>query len=202
MVLYGASGHAKVVIEALIASGISISGVYDDNESIKNILDIAVLGKYRPEVLPEQPRIITVGSNITRKKIVQRLDCRFGKAIHPRASISPTVLVGDGSVVMDGVVINADSKIGRHVILNTSCSIDHDSFLEDFVHISPGATLCGGVRVGEGTQVGAGTTVIQNITIGKWVTIGAGSVVIENLPDFAVAVGVPARVIKFNEQYV
>lgn len=199
MVLYGASGHAKVVIETLLASGISIAGIYDDNESIMSILAIDVLGKYTPEVFPDQPRIITIGSNSTRKKIVQRLSCRFGKAIHPKASISPTSVIGDGTVIMGGVVINADSIIGEHTIVNTSCSIDHDSVLDDFVHISPGAILCGGVRVGEGTHVGAGSTIIQNIKVGKWVTIGAGSVVVDDVPDFAVVLGVPARIIRFNE---
>ena len=84
-------------------------------------------------------------------------------------------------------------------IINTSCSIDHDCTLEDYVHVSPNATLCGTILVGEGTHIGAGATIIPNISIGKWVTIGAGAVIIENVPDHAVVVGNPGRIIKYND---
>jgi acetyltransferase-like isoleucine patch superfamily enzyme len=84
------------------------------------------------------------------------------------------------------------------VSIDTAASIDRDNFIGDFAHVSPHATLCGHVSVGEGTHVGAGATVIQNIQIGKWCSIGAGSVVIRDIPDYATAVGNPARVIKIE----
>jgi len=52
----------------------------------------------------------------------------------------------------------------------------------------------------EGPHVGAGAVVIPNIIIGKWVTIGAGAVIIKDIPDFAVVVGNPGRVIKINSE--
>jgi acetyltransferase EpsM len=55
------------------------------------------------------------------------------------------------------------------------------------------------VKVGEGTHIGIGSSVIQGITIGKWVTIGAGAVIIRDIPDFAVVVGNPGKIIKYNE---
>ena len=58
--------------------------------------------------------------------------------------------------------------------------------------------MAGNVAVGEGTQIGIGAAVIQGVTIGKWATIGAGAVIIEDVPDFAVVVGNPGRVIKMN----
>jgi acetyltransferase-like isoleucine patch superfamily enzyme len=70
--------------------------------------------------------------------------------------------------------------------------------VEDYVHIAPRVVLCGNVQIGTGTLVGAGATVIPGKKIGRWVTIGAGSVVTRDIPDYAVAVGHPARVIKFN----
>lgn len=199
MILYGASGHAKVVIESITASGEKIVAIFDDNEAIKKILTYNVLGKYDDQTFPDQQLIISVGANSTRKKIAQRLKCKFGKSIHPSAWISPTAILEEGTVVMGGAVLNADVRVGKHVIVNTSCSIDHDSQVDDFVHVSPGATLCGGVTVGEGTHIGAGATVIQNIRIGKWVIIGAGSVVVDDIPDYAVVRGVPGRIIKIQE---
>ena len=96
---------------------------------------------------------------------------------------------------MPGVVINARATIGKQVILNTGCSIDHDCFLEDFVHISPGVALAGNVRVGEGTHIGIGAVVIPGVKIGKWCTIGAGTVVLKDVPDGAMVVGNPGRMI-------
>jgi acetyltransferase EpsM len=78
--------------------------------------------------------------------------------------------------------------------------VDHDCVVGDYTHVSPNATLCGDVHLGEGTHFGAGATAIQGVRIGKWCTIGAGAVVISDIPDYATAVGCPARVIKINEQ--
>ena len=99
-------------------------------------------------------------------------------------------------------IINPSVSIGKHCIINSGTIIEHDCKIEDFVHICPGASLAGGVEVGEGSMVGIGSTVIQGIKIGKWATIGAGTVIVEDVPDFAVVVGVPGKIIKYleNEQ--
>jgi acetyltransferase EpsM len=100
---------------------------------------------------------------------------------------------------MANVSVNVHTTIGRHVILNTNCCVDHDCVLEDFVHISPHASLAGNVQVGEGTQIGIGASIKQNIRIGKWVMIGAGAVIIRDVPDYSVVVGNPGRIIKTNQ---
>jgi acetyltransferase EpsM len=97
---------------------------------------------------------------------------------------------------MPGVTVNSSTTIGAHCILNTNSSIDHDCILDNYVHISPNATLCGGISIGEGTHIGAGAVVIPGIKIGKWCTIGAGSVIINNIPDYSTVVGNPGKIIK------
>lgn len=196
MVVYGASGHAKVVIELMEVNNIGYIVIWDDT-------DKPAIWQYnvkRPslEDLAEDARmVIGIGNNSTRKTIAERYDgkARYAAVIHPGALISKRVQVGDGTVVMAGTVINTDTRIGQHCIINTSASIDHDCDLADYVHISPNATLCGNVSVGEGTHVGAGSVVIQGIRIGKWSTIGAGAVVIKDVPDYATVVGNPGRLI-------
>ena len=199
MVFYGASGHATVVVEAWISSGGKVTAIFDDNEKIKELLHFHVDGKYDHSKYPNELVFLSIGSNSVRKRLATRLQRSFGKIIHPDTSISPSASLEEGSVVMAQVALNAQSKIGKHVILNTSSSIDHECAIDDFVHISPGVTLCGGVRVGEGTHLGAGSTVIQNITIGRWAVIGAGSLILENVPDYAVVVGVPGKVVRYQE---
>jgi acetyltransferase EpsM len=196
MVFYGASGHAAVVIEAWISSGGIVTAILDDNEGIKTLLDFAVEGKFYPAKYTGY-YILSIGSNEIRKKLAGTVKGPFGKVVHSFSNLSASSTLEEGTVVMAGVVVNAHAKIGKHVILNTSCSIDHDCRVGDYAHVSPGATLCGGVTVGEGTHIGAGATVIQNITIGKWVIIGAGSVVVDNIPDYALVMGVPGRVIRY-----
>ena len=195
MFLYGASGHAKVIIDILGSAGIRVSGLFDDNPAIKELYGRKVLGKYAGQAL-DALLIISIGDNAIRAKIAQSLQLDFGKAIHSKSIVSPSASIAAGTVVMQGAVVQADAFVGKHVILNTRASVDHDCAIGDYSHISPGAVLCGGVEVGEGSHIGAGAVVIPGVTIGKWCRIGAGAVVIRDVPDHCTAVGNPARVIK------
>jgi acetyltransferase EpsM len=197
MVVYGASGHAKVVIELLEVNNIDYIVIWDDTD--KPAVWQYVVKKPAPNDLEMDARmVIGIGNNNTRKNIAERYigKARFTAVVHPHTIISPRTQIGEGTVIMAGAVINTDTHIGQHCIINTCASIDHDCEIEDYVHISPNTTLCGNVTVGEGTHVGAGSVVIQGIRIGKWSTIGAGSVVIRDVPDYATVVGNPGRIIK------
>lgn len=198
MYLLGASGHAKVIIDSLKASGKKISGLFDDNPEVKVLLGYNVFGPFDPIRLGDEELIISVGLNHIRKKIVENLpgNIRYGNAIHPSAIISEHASLGEGTVVMQGAVIQSSVSIGKHCIINTTASVDHDCLLEDYVHISPNATLCGAVSVGEGSQVGAGAVVIPGIKIGKWSLVAAGAVVMKDVPDNVLVLGNPARVVK------
>lgn len=201
MVFYGAGGHGKVIIEAFVSSGGKVTGIMDDNDQIKTILGYPVSGKYKPMKFSNATFIVSIGNNFVRKRIAESLTERFGTVIHPNAIISPSVVLGEGTVVMGGVIINTSSKTGKHVILNTASVVDHDCIIESFVHVSPNATICGGIHIGEGTHIGAGATVLQNIKIGKWAVIGAGAAVTSDVPDYALVVGVPGKVKKYNHPH-
>ena len=196
MYLYGASGHARVIIEILEKNGVKIHGLFDDNFAIKNLLDYPVLGPPGADNSVEEEVIVSIGTNAIRREIVRNHRFNYGKAIHQNAEISIRSTIGEGSVVIGKAIINIGSKIGKHCIINTSASVDHDCIIEDFVHISPNATLCGEVTVREGTHIGGGAVIIPGVTVGKWAVVGAGSVIIRDVPDFATVVGNPGRVIK------
>jgi sugar O-acyltransferase (sialic acid O-acetyltransferase NeuD family) len=200
IILYGASGHCKVIIDILQRNNQKIDAIIDDNPDCNVILGLDVI---RPESLDfsnDFQMILSIGNNKIRKKIANNLkQTQFATAIHPQAILSGYASVNAGTVVMGGAVINAGVSIGRHTIVNTGSVIEHDCVIGDFAHISPNASLAGGVTVGEGTQVGIGACVIQNVKIGNWALIGAGAVVINDVPDYAVVVGNPARIIKINE---
>lgn len=198
MYLYGASGHAKVIIDILNSKGIEILGLFDDNPNIKSLLNYTVFGNFSQSTLKNSSLIITIGINATRQKIVSSLpsDIDYGVAIDTSALMSVYARIGCGTVVMQGAVIQSSTVIGRHCIINTQASVDHDCVIEDYVHISPNSCLCGGVSIGEGTQVGAGSIIIPGIKVGKWSLIAAGSVVMKNIPDNVLVLGNPAHVIK------
>lgn len=196
--LFGGSGHAKVIADCIIANDGVVAGIFDDNPYISGYEKIPFLGQYTIE-RHTFPLIVAIGDNMIRKKIVSKVNKLFGTVIHPSACISSTVDLGEGSVFFHNAILQSDCVIGKHVIINSGASVDHECSLKDFVHISPQATLCGNVKVGEGTQIGAGATVVPGVTIGAWATIGAGAVIIRDIPDYAIVVGNPGRIIRYDK---
>ncbi len=197
--LYGAGGHSMVIAELLEVSGMQITGFYDEMTYKNEVFGYPVLKSAKELNTHNDVRwIICVGNNKARKAITEKQAFLYGRAIHPTAQISKRSSIGEGTVIMAGVVVNSSAAIGKHVILNTNASIDHECILEDYVHVSPGASLAGNVVVGEGTHIGTGASVIPGVKIGKWCTIGAGAAIIKDVPDFATVVGVPGRVIKLG----
>lgn len=192
--LYGASGHAKVVIEIAENLGLEVGGLVDADPAIKTLLDYPVADRFESE---KSNWIVSIGNNKIRKRIAKAsIDKDYCTLVHLNTSVSKRTGLGRGTVVMAGVSINSGVQIGEHCILNTNASIDHDCVIHDFVHISPNVALAGDVTVGEGTHIGIGACVIQGVKIGSWCTIGAGAVIIKDVPDGVTVVGNPGRIIK------
>lgn len=194
IVIIGNGGHSKVVADILSCMGHSIYGYYDDNGS-------ADLGKISDFIYdPSLKYICAIGDIFARKTIVSKLAIPTDSwitAIHPSAIISNAASIGVGSVICAGAIIQAGSIVGDHVIINTNASVDHDCVIADFCHIAPGSTLCGNVRIGETTFIGARGTVVNNIDIGEASLIGAGSLVIKNIPPHVKAYGSPCKIISY-----
>lgn len=200
MLIYGASGHAKVVVDCLKSMNERILAVFDDDRSKNLFLEYVVINDYARDIYPNEPVIIAIGDNKTRKKLSEeKITHSFGRARHVSSVVEHHVDIGDGTVIFHQSVIQAGAEIGRQVIINTSASVDHDCRIGDYVHIAPHVTLCGDVWVGEGTLVGAGSVVVPGIRIGKWCVIGAGSVIRKDIPDFSLVAGNPGKIIRSNK---
>lgn len=199
MILYGASGHAKVILEMLLLNGVKVDYIIDDNPNHCEILGIKVYKTNIRNLDISKNVVISIGDNKIRKKISEKYHLSYVTAIHPKSVISKFTKIGIGTVIMANATINSDVCIGKHCILNTACVVEHDCIIGDFSHISPNASLAGNVHVGVGTQIGIGASIIQGINIGKWCLIGAGSVVLNDIPDFSIVVGNPGRVIKASK---
>jgi sugar O-acyltransferase (sialic acid O-acetyltransferase NeuD family) len=195
MIIFGASGHGKVIASIV---GKNIPCFFDDDETIKEFINIQVL-PYNASFMINELLVVAIGDNKIRKKVVSRIEHNFGIVQHTSALVDDNVLIDIGTQIIHGSIIQTGCSIGKHTILNTSASIDHDCIIGDFCHIAPRVTICGNVRVGEGTLIGAGATIIPGVNIGKWTIIGAGTVVIQDVPDYATVVGNPGKKIKINE---
>ena len=201
--VYGASGHAKVVIDSLeCQDAYQIVFVVDDDPRLKgrNFHGYSVIGG-RDDLITAAPRegvtagVVAIGSNSAREAVAKWLAAHgftFISVVHPAATIARDVRIGSGSVIMPGAILNSDTSIDEHVIINTGATIDHDCRVFPFAHIAPGCHLCGGVTVGRNSFVGAGVTVIPSRSIGDNVIVGAGSTVIHDLRDGVMAMGTPA----------
>lgn len=211
IVIIGSGGHAKVIADILLKrkevlkEELDIVGFLDDNFQnleYREIFNIPILGSL--ELIEEFKNkdyeyIIAIGNNLTRKKIAEKYsNLIYYIAIHPTAVIGNMVTIEEGTVVMANAVVNSYSKIGKHCILNTSCVIEHDNEIKDYVHISPNVTLCGGVVIKEKSWIGAGSSIKQGMIVGKNVVVGAGTVVIKDVENNVTAVGNPARIVKRN----
>lgn len=195
--LYGASGHAKVVMDIARLAYVDVPCLIDDNPMVNELAGKPVI--HSAEGL--SPMIITIGDCQIRRKVAQKLGKReFLTLIHPSAVIADSAIIGYGTVVMAGTIMTPYVKVGCHCIINTGASLDHDVKVGDFVHIAPHCTLCGGAEIGEGTWLGAGSTVIQGVHIGMDCFIGAGSVVVKDIPDGYLAYGNPCKLIKMVNQ--
>lgn len=208
LVIIGAGGHAKVVLDTAYECGWQNIMVLDDYANDEqSLLDLPITGKsdlIGNSILPSQHiLILAIGNNSIRAKMHQQFKQQgfdFATLIHPRAIVSRFAQIEEGSVVFAQAVIQAQARIGKSVIINTAASIDHDCCIDDFAHISPHAALAGNTHIGTQTWVGIGAVTRQGIHIGRCCIIGAASAVVSNIADGIQAYGVPAKAQKFINQ--
>ena len=196
--IFGAGGHGVVIAEIADLLCFPIAGFIDDDPARAGatVLNWQILGG-RDAVPDGAVGVIAIGSNPIRADLMaygQGRGWRFPALVHPSAIISPSVTLGEGTVVMAQVAVNARTTIGRGCVLNTSCSVDHDCRIGDFAHVAPGVRLAGSVSVGERAVIGIGSSAKPGVGIGAESMIGAGSVIVSDIPRGVTAYGNPAKV--------
>jgi sugar O-acyltransferase (sialic acid O-acetyltransferase NeuD family) len=206
ILILGAGGHAKVVIDIVETAELgTIVGILDDDSRKHGaqVLGYTVLGGRDAlnGLLADRPLygLAAIGDNRIRKDAVDwfvRSGGRLLNAIHSRACVARSAKIGGGSVVMAGAVINPDATIGSNVIVNTGSIVEHDCMVGDHAHLAPSSVLCGGVEIGEGAFIGVGAKIVPGVQVGNWAIVGAGATVLAAIPVGAVAVGVPARLLR------
>lgn len=195
MTILGAGGHAKVVIAALRALGIDDIKVLDDNPDTwgRSILGVPIAGGF-DLLKPGEQAHLAIGSNAARQALHDRFaGVEWQSLVHPTAWVCPTAVLGQGSFVAAGSVVQVEVQIGKHVIVNTGATIDHESVIGDFAQIAPGAHLGGRVQMYPRSFVGIGASVHQGAILEADSTLGGGAFLKGCLPEGETWVGVPAK---------
>lgn len=205
VLLIGAGGHARVCLEALLDDPVNevVGALSSDGSGIAD-LGVPMVGR-DVDLLDLTERMgvaticVAIGDNSARQRVLARVlanGLALATSTSRFAMVSHSAVVGPGSVLLPGAVVNAATRIGAGAIVNTNASVDHDCVIGDAVHIAPGSVLGGGVTVGDGAFVGLGARVLPGVTIGRWAVVGAGTVVLHDVEAGSVVVGNPARVLR------
>lgn len=210
VVVFGAGGHAKVVLDVLeCLKRYVVVGLLDSSVEFHGTTrwGYKVLGG-RDQFAALKRRgvsrlIVALGDNRQRQAVFEdAVKAGFEPitVVHPSALLGSGVKIGPGTLLVAGAVVNVDAVIGDNVIINTAATVDHDCRIGSHAHLSPGVHLAGNVTVGELSHIGIGAVVLPNCTIGRGCVVGAGAVVLENVPDGVVVAGNPARPIRRDEE--
>jgi UDP-perosamine 4-acetyltransferase len=204
VIIIGGGGHAKVLVEALRASGVTILGITDADPAKHgtSIHGVPVLGgdhvleRHAPGSVRLVNGLGSVRETRSRTALFNTFKTKgyaFATVVHPSAVVASDAILGEGAQVMAGAVLQPGCSLGEDVIINTRVSVDHDCSIGPHVHLAPGVTLSGDVHIGGGSHIGTGAAVVQGVRIGKDCLVAAGAVVVSNVADGATVRGVPAK---------
>lgn len=201
VIIIGSGGHARSLLGLLARLGhpvVGLVGTDTTNPGLVPILgDDDWLERHGPKGVHLVNGIGSAGPTTVRRKVFERFDrlgFDFAVLISPSADCEPDLIIGAGSQIHKGALIQPNVRIGRNVIVNTGTIVEHDCVINDHAHVATGCVLTGGVVVEAGAHIGAGSVIRQGIRIGQGSVIGAGSVVTKDIPDGMVAFGCPARI--------
>jgi sugar O-acyltransferase (sialic acid O-acetyltransferase NeuD family) len=203
LLIAAAGGLAREVM-ATVREGnhYDILGLVDDDPGKSGtVLDGAHMVGPLEEVrsFPAAHLVVCVCDGTVRLDVVRRLGLlgvdsdRFATVIHPSASIPEGCCVGEGSIILAGVVMTAAVQLGRHVVAMPHVTFRQGDVVEDFATVGAGASLGGSVVVGRAASLGMNCSIRQNVRIGAGAVIGMGAAVVADVPDGQTWGGVPAR---------
>jgi sugar O-acyltransferase (sialic acid O-acetyltransferase NeuD family) len=202
VLIFGAGGHGKVVADVAQSCGHQVRGFIDDDVARDGQTHYGLpvyawqrlfdtLAAWREVAI-----VPAIGDNRARVSLIERVrgaGCTVLTVTHRRAIVAPTVVLGEGTVVMAGAIANPDARVGPGVVLNTGSITEHDVQIGPYAFLGPKVSLGGAASIGARAFLGIGATVLPGVRIGADAQVGAGAVVTRDVPDGVTVVGVPAR---------
>ena len=188
VVIVGAAGHGREVLDVVDACGLDFAGFVDDGQPDLGLLErrgVDLLGGLDRLKGHDGSVLLGLGDSSTRRRVGWSLDDAVAWAealVHPLGSTGSLVRLGAGTVVAAGARLTTGIAVGRHGYVGPNATIGHDCVLEDYVTVLPGATVSGNVHLGAGVSVGTGANIRQGVSVGEGATVGAGAVVLDDVP--------------------
>jgi len=209
-VIIGAGTQGQVYASYLMEAGIDIIGFIDDNPILfrKKVNNIPVIGCYKDLYTSSfkeniQSVYCPIGNNHIRVQYLSALHqegYRIPSFIHPSVSIAPDVTLGQANYMLVGNIIMPHTTLGDYIMINQASTIAHHVKIEDGTFMSSGVNIGACIHVQKKAYIGMGVTVMTGVqSIGSNCLLGAGCVIIKNVPDNAVMVGNPGRIIKYQK---
>lgn len=210
IVILGGPGDGLVILEAVrqaAAAGhpVEVVGFLNDGLPKGTLFqDLPVFGSLPDwQALPENVRFYPALRKLKdmprRVALIEGLGIpaeRWASVIHPTAIVAGNVTVGHGSYIGPYVVIQPNAKLGAFLSIRNGANIGHDVCMEDFSGVGPHVSLSGYCSLGRGSQVAASAVVGNNARVGAFSMVGMCSAVARDVPDYALAMGNPARIIE------
>lgn len=201
LILIGAGGYAKSVIDSVDYFNYKIEGFIDEFSDKEEHLAHRILGKSLDDLddCKKYVYFICIGNNKRRKIWFDRLrkrNLRVINVVDKSAIVSPMAIIGNGCFIGKMAIVNSRAIVGDDCIINTKALIEHGCCVENHVNLSTNSVINGDVRIGEGSFIGSCSVTIGQLTVGTWSTVGAGAVVINNVGNNVTVAGVPAKLIR------
>lgn len=197
VVIYGAGGHGKVVLDALERCSRTVLGFVDDDASGAEHCGYAVFASLDGgEVGDDVEVVVAIGDAAARERVTARVreaGYDLATVVHASATIGRDAVIGPGVMILAQAAVNPGCRLGQGTIINTGATVDHDCLIGDFAHVGPGARVAGGVMVGDRVLIGVGASLIPGVKIGSDAVVGAGAVVIGDVEAGVTVAGCPAK---------
>lgn len=209
-VIIGAGTQGQIYASYLLEAGINIVGFIDDNPSLlgQKVVGVPVIGSYHELYTSKFKETIQavycpIGDNHIRVEYLSALHkegYKIPSFIHPSVSIGPDVILGEAIYMLVGNIVMPHTSLGNYIMINQASTIAHHVIVEDGTFISSGVNVGACIRVQEKSYIGMGVTIMTGVkSLGKNCLLGAGSVIIKDVPENAVMVGNPGRILRYQK---
>lgn len=200
LILIGAGGHAKSVIDSICNDEYDVCGFLDEYKKGKH-LELPILGHRITDIKNYKDYVyfVSIGDNSERKQWYQKIETLGLKTVNiidKTAIISKSAVIGNGNFIAKLAVLNADSKIGDNNIINTNALVEHECRIGNNIHVSTMAAVNGNVVIEDDVFIGSAAVLKGQVHISKHSIVGAGSVVIHDVEPYTTVVGVPAKILR------
>lgn len=165
--IYGATAHAKIVVETAEELQIEIGGLIDKSLIIEDVFDYTVSLQHEVKNEDEQFFIAIRNAGLRQRTVTEKLDCTYISLIHPKAIVSKRAEIGEGTIILPGAYIAPDVQIGNHCIIGANAVIESNTIIEDFVNLGANTSIASNVLIGKGSEINSNISIAAEITVSK-----------------------------------